>query len=86
MNSRISRKIKKQMFVLFPAAILMPLKGTFYFIFNRKELSLIEMSFFLLKWFFLIEMNSKRDINITPSYNALLIWVKRFSEYLAYEI
>ena len=31
---------------------------------------------------FLIEMN----VNIASPYNALLIWVKRFSEYLAYEI
>jgi len=64
-----------------------PLKGTFYFIFNRNELFLIEMSIFFIEMiFFLIEMNFKRDINIASPYNALLIWVKRFSEYLAYEI
>ena len=30
-------------------------------------------------------MNFNRDVNITSPYNALLIWVKRFSEFLAYQ-
>ena len=64
----------------------MPLKGTFYFIFNRNELFLIKMSLFFIEMnFFYIEMNFKRDVNITSPYNALLIWVKRFSEFLAYQ-
>ena len=53
MNSRISRKSQKQIFLLVSGGhICVP----------------------------------QRDTNMASPYKALLIWVKRFSEYLAYEL
>ena len=46
MNSRINRKIKKQMIVLVFGGHIGAPQGDILFIFNRNELFLIEISFF----------------------------------------